>query len=79
MAESISVGDVFAAAASLISDPDPDVFGDPEYDRGVTELVCTLLGLEIEDKAGVFAYLRSVREFENEKARMDSLIYRRNN
>lgn len=79
MADDISAETMFIAAANLISDPDPNIYGDPEYDRGVTELVCTLLGLDIDDRPQVFAYLRTVHAYESEKARMDSLIYRRNN
>lgn len=56
--------------ASLLISADGET---PDYDCGVCEMVCTLVGLETYRWADVLAYLRSVRAFEAEKARLDSL------
>lgn len=75
MTEGIRMESVFSNAADLISDDGEN----PEYDRGVVEMVCWLTGLDTEHKPQVLAYLRSVKRYEAEKAAIEATIYRANN
>lgn len=70
----VSAWDILANAASLISENGENA----EYDRGICELICDLTGLTPDDRDAVLAYLHSAQAFEAQKAKMDSLLYRRN-